>query len=1145
MRADRRPTLIALLPALVMLAALAAPGRAHAAASPGWTIASLAEPTNFSSADSASTPGHPGCIEEGASEPPEHEGVCDRYLLTVRNAGSAASTGTVTISDLLPPQLALANVEATDLSSEASLECTTTPLRCSSEEPLPPGGVLQMTVRVTVAEGTSPPTVLNQASVEGAGAPTVSTSAPSTTANAIDGPPPAFGIQDFSLQTLAPDGTPDLAAGDHPYALTAQLDLNSRFTAERQAGIPFASVQDPRDLVIDLPLGLAADALAATRCPQADIAYGHGKLRCPASSRVGDVLVNLDGSVRSSLAPEPEVSPLYDIQPEPGYPAEFATDLFGQLPVILYARVVPTPAGYRLRIIAPGLLRSSGLSLDGFALAFYGDPAEHDQEGPPQAAMFANPTSCSAEPLTATAYVDSWSTPGEWSEHGDVTGGPNGPASEPLLSSPGWVGGETTVYPQLTGCDALQFNPLVSLTPTTTQADHPSGYAIDVQVPQAPNVWPDRATPDIRDLTVTFPSGTSIDPAAADGLTGCSEAQFAPSSSEKAACPSSSVIGTATITTPLLESPLTGQVFLRASECEGAACEAGAERGRLLGLFIQAQGSGVNIKLEGNVELGTGSPKSLASGLQPGQLRAVFNDNPQLPVGDLQIQLAEGPQAPLANPATCGTATTAFQITPWSSEVPEERRSSFAVDENGEGVACPPTQPFAPSFSSGLSFTNAAGFSPFTLTFSRQDGEQDLSSISLHTPDGVGAILAGVPECPEPQAAAGACPSSSEIGSSNVAIGAGSAPYWLPQPGQPQNPVFLTGPYAGAPFGLAIVVHADAGPFHLGDVVVRAGISVDPITSALTIATGPLPQIIDGIPLRMRSVNVDIDRPGFMFAPTDCTKSTVTAMIASAQGAQAPVSSPFDVGGCQTLPFHPKLTATTAGSGSFAGHGASLAVKIAPPAEGPGSDSPEANLKTVHVQLPRSLPTRLSTLQGACVASLFASNPSACPPSSIVGSATIDARTLPDPLRGPAYLVSHGGAAFPDLVLVLKGDGVTIQLTGKTEIKHGVTYTHFDDLPDSPISAFELNLPEGPQSVLAATRNLCTPTTTTVTRHLTVRSHGHTKRITRKLKEKIIAPLLLPTRLEAQNGAVVSQTTKVGITGCPKPKAKKTRAAKR
>jgi hypothetical protein len=337
------------------------------------------------------------------------------------------------------------------------------------------------------------------------------------------------------------------------------------------------------------------------------------------------------------------------------------------------------------------------------------------------------------------------------------------------------------------------------------------------------------------------------------------------------------------------------------------------------------------------------------------------------------------------------------------------------------------------------------------------------------------------------------------------------------------------------------VVHANAGPFHLGDIVVRAGISVDPITSALTIATAPLPQILDGIPLRMRAVNVSIDRRGFMFASTNCSQQSVTATIASAQGASVPVSSPFDVGGCQNLPFKPKLTATTSGSASFAGHGASLTVRIAAPAEGPAASSPEANLRSVHVRLPAVLPTRLSTLQGACRAAVFAANPSGCPPSATVGSATIRTRTLTDPLHGPAYLVSHGGTAFPDLVLVLKGDHVTIQLTGKTEISHGATYTHFDNLPDSPIAAFELSLPEGPHSVLAATRNLCTPTTLTVTKRVAVRSHGHTRRIARKVKQKLIAPLRLPTRLEAQNGAVLSQTTKVAIAGCPKPGKKRTK----
>lgn len=1136
-------------PAALLVAALlsGSPVPALAASQSGWIVSSVAEPTNFSATDTSSTPGHHGCLAEGVSQPPTEGGICDRYTVTVTNASGEPLNGPITIADTLPSaSLRVANVEMLNLESGPESEqvkgegfaCSASAVACTYERTMPPGDILQMTVRVFVAEGAPTETVENHAVVESEAAVVAATSQPATMPNTIEGSAPAFGLQDFSLQAFGRGGADDSLAGDHPYSLTSTFDLNSVVKPNvDEYPQSFEAVQPLKDLFVELPVGFVADPLVASHCPESSLVGPEDVSGCPPSAQVGEIALNFGGWRTSSIRPSDIESALYDVTPDGGYPAEFGAEVLG-LPLVLYGQVAPSLDGYRMRLIASGILRAPDVPIDGVTLTFFGNPGERDEGGIPQA-LLTNPTACSSQPLTATIYADSWTSPGRWVEHGTVLGGANGPASEPLLSSPGWVSRESVAYPDITECDALQFDPVVAVQPTTTQADEPAGYRVDVQVPQAPNVWPDRATPDLRSATVTFPPGVSISPAAADGLQGCTEAQLAPMSSEPASCPQSSQIGTATISTPLLESPLTGQIFLRTPECQGSACATAAEEGRMFALFVQAEGSGVNVKLKGQLEVGTGSPRSLASGLQLGQLRARFTENAQLPLSDLHLQFDGGAHAPLANPPTCGTATTSFQLTPWSAEVPEERDSSFAVDWAGEGGACPAVQPFNPSFTSGLSDTNAGEFSPFTLTFSRGDREQDLSAITVQTPDGVGAMLAGVPECGEPQAAAGVCPAASEIGSATVAIGAGPQPYWLPQPGQPENPVYLTGPYDGAPFGLAIVVHANAGPFDLGDVVVRARISIDPRTAALSIATGALPQIVDGIPLRMRTVSVDIDRPGFMFAPTDCAGQQVTATISSAQGTAANVSSPFDVGGCQDLPFKPTISASTQGNGSFAGHGASLEVRITAPAEGAGSKSPEANLKTVHVQLPLSLPTRLTTLQHACTAAQFASSPAGCPPSAVVGSATIHTPTLPAALHGPAYLVSHGGAAFPDLVLVLQGDGVTIQLTGKTEIKHEVTYTHFEALPDSPIESFELDLPEGPHSVLAATKDLCKRTkTVTVTEHVIARSHGRTRHLTIKVNEKIPAPLSMPTRIEAQNDAVVSQTTQVAIADCPKSKPK-------
>ena len=283
--------------------------------------------------------------------------------------------------------------------------------------------------------------------------------------------------------------------------------------------------------------------------------------------------------------------------------------------------------------------------------------------------------------------------------------------------------------------------------------------------------------------------------------------------------------------------------------------------------------------------------------------------------------------------------------------------------------------------------------------------------------------------------------------------------------------MYLTGPYKGAPFGLSIVTDAIAGPFNLGLIVVRAQINVDPVTSALTVTSDPLPQIVFGVPLRLKRVTVNIDRPDFMFNPTNCAQQQITAAVSGQQGALAHVQSPFAAGACKTLSFKPAFAVSTNGKTSKA-NGASLDVKLSYPNL---PQSVQANIAKVKVELPKQLPSRLTTLQKACTAQTFDANPAACPQASIIGIARTTTPLLPVPLSGPVYFVSNGGEAFPNLIIVLQGDNVRVNLTGDTFIsKAGITSSTFKAVPDVPVSTFELYLPEGKGSALAANGNLCT-----------------------------------------------------------------------
>jgi hypothetical protein len=528
-------------------------------------------------------------------------------------------------------------------------------------------------------------------------------------------------------------------------------------------------------------------------------------------------------------------------------------------------------------------------------------------------------------------------------------------------------------------------------------------------------------------------------------------------------------------------------MFVGAPECSPCTEEHhDGQSGKLLRLFLQVQDppAGVIVKLHGITSANEST----------GQLTTKFVEQPQQPFELLKVKLKGGPRATLANPQTCGTATTVAQLTPWSAPgtvIPRE--SSFNVE------GCSPSPSFNPSFNAGTigpNATTAGAYSAFSLTFGRNDRERNLSGLQVRMPLGLVGKIAGVAKCGQGEIEAaehntGGCPASSELGTATSLAGPG------PEPFQNVGHAYFTGPYKEAPFGIVVITPAVAGPFNLGNVVVRSAINIDSHTAAVTVTSDPLPQFRDGVQLRLRQVNVNVNRPGFMLNPTSCAPQQVSATLSSdVTGVSAAVASPYELTGCATLPFAPTFTASTDAHPSKA-EGASLNVKITYP------QGAYANIGKSVTELPAALPSRLTTIQKACRDTVFEPNPSACPEGSVVGQATARTPLLTNPLTGPAYLVSHGNAAFPDLEIVLQGEGITLILDGQTDIKGGVTKTTFNTVPDSPVSSFELNLPESPHSALAAVGNLCS------------------------------IPLNLPTILTGQNGAVIKQNTKIAVTGCP------------
>jgi hypothetical protein len=927
-------------------------------------------------------------------------------------------------------------------------------------------------------------------------------------------------------------------AGGHPWGWTTTFE----FATEKEGtGKAVTPTQDPKDIVADLPPGLLGNPNPRV-FPQCPLTVVLAKEKpCPTDTQVGVFRLRNYGGEKESLAP------IVNVTPEKGQSAEFGLENNAKVTFLVTAHVVRVGKTYGLTAASNEI--PSVVELDEAELTFWGVPADPshnpmrglncagvdglkaceyyngvneneyrngnktgEASGLAAVPFLTWPTDCSGGPLTATGRADSWEEAGSVRE-GHYTGYTQA----------------TTTMPGVTGCNLLQFEPTLKVKPDTLLADAPVGVGVNLQVPLVESTEAP-ATPELRDSVVTFPEGMSISPGIVDGIQACDESgpegiNFEGPESEEVGlngelqlapghCPDASTIGEAEAETPLQPEPVKGHVYLARPVCGGPGekecTEQDAAEGKLYQLYLELGGSGALADTGVNLKIRLKTEANPATG----QLTTIAEDNPPFPFSELRIRLNGGPRAGLDNPAVCGPAVTTTDFTPWSepgiTPAPESLSMPGTPDATPSSffdvAGCLDPPPLNPGFVAGTVTPNAGKFSSFTMSLSRQDREQYIKGIQVHTPPGLLGVLSSVPLCGEAQANAGTCSEASKIGTTRAASGAGSHPFEL------EGNVYLTGPYRGEPFGLSIVVHIVAGPFNLGVKVVRARIAVDPETSVLTVATdetGPyaVPQIVFGVPVRLKRVTVNIDRPNFMFNPTNCNAQQVTAKISGNKNAVASVSSPLAVGGCESLAFKPRFKVSTSGHTSRK-NGASLDAKVAYPA---GSMGKEANIARVKVSLPKQLPSRLTTLQKACLAATFDSNPATCPPGSVVGIAKTTTPLLPVQLEGPVYFVSHGGEAFPSLIVVLQGDGVRVDLTGATFInKAGITSSTFKTVPDVPVNTFELYLPQGKYSALAANGKLC-------------KSQG-------KLK--------MPTEFVAQNGAVFKQSTKITVTGCPVAKAK-------
>jgi hypothetical protein len=851
----------------------------------------------------------------------------------------------------------------------------------------------------------------------------------------------AFGLKSFHVsyqqalsttpETVEVLGPPDFQAGSHPYQMTVSEEFNSFIDAE---GTPKPEGL-VKDINIEFPSGVIGNANAVPQCPM--VTFENSTVvedACPADTQVGVVSLQVNNITLTV--------PLSNLAPAAGHAAQFGVVLLA--PEVL-SETVRNTGEYVLDLEQRNInetLPIIGLSTtiwgvpadsrhDPFRGKCLGDPIEKEEtgrslgscpSGAPVEPLLTMPGSC-AKPLTTSITADSWEAPEVPIRQSVTTDGSDGMPSG------------------VSGCEQLEFNPTVTVRPESAAADSPTGVAIEVDMPYS-NAPTTLAEASLREIATTLPVGMSINPAAAAGLAGCTLAQVGLSEEGPPGCSNESQVGSFEVQTPLLSNPLQGAIYI----AQPPSPFVGA-----VGVYLAGEADGVSIKMAGQ----------LSARSTNGQLTFSLDNAPQLPITALKLDLWGGSRAAIANPPACGVFEATAALTPYSA--PDSggsvaRSNSLAIDEACGGQ-------FAPSLRAGTTSSAAGRQSGFAFQLTRTDQQPYLQNIGIALPPGLQANIASVAHCGEGEIAVDMCPATSEVGTVTAADGAGSIPNYL------SGHVYLTGPYGGAPYGIAIVMPAVVGPFDLGTVVVRGEISIDLATSSNTISVEPFPTIVGGVPLRIKSVEMTT-APDLMVNPTSCAAEHITGIVSSRADTSVTLSTPYQAVGCAGLAFTPGLTATAEAPASRR-DGVGLDLAITFPAE------PQASASKLVVELPPQVRGRLSTIQQTCRAQRFAQSPNQCPPSALVGSARVTTKVLPSPLAGPVYLVS-GEGLLPRLVMTVQGDGISEELTGKFVVsKHGVTSAIVEGMPDAPISSIAINLPSGPHSVLGTTTDLCK-------RHLTV-----------------------------------------------------------
>jgi hypothetical protein len=834
-------------------------------------------------------------------------------------------------------------------------------------------------------------------------------------------------------------------AGNH-------ADLVTEFEVASEPQPPYNIIgpkEDIRDVKTDLPLGLVGNPTAAPVCTAAQLVAGeNGKYAiCPIESQIGVAFIQAGAGGVEQFA-------VFNMERPSHLGGLFALNYGGV--IVKFEATARADGGITVKnpqIAQAKAIRRLGLTVWAVPADPMHDPQRWDpfKNGPGipgygvaskqvPVPFMTNPTNCDGAPAVTRGEINSWQNPDAWDQ----------------ASFSSDFEGIPFVWKD---CGRVPFRPTMTAESGTHRAASPTGLDIELKVPQVQDPY-GIATGHVKRTAVVLPEGVAMSPSAVAGLGACSLAQIKLGSMEPAQCPDSSKIGNVEVETPLLEDDVTGEVVLAAQKDNPF--------GSTFAIYLILKGPGVYLKLPGELNVND----------KTGRVRAIFDDLPQLPFDEVNLDFRGGPTAPLVTPDTCGVYTTRTEISSYARpNEPVVGEAPMLIDENCAGKGG-----FNPNLQAGVANPVAGAYSPLTIRLRRQDGEQNIHRLEVTLPEGELAKLQGVTVCPENLAPSGKCPQGSQVGIATTAIGTGAFPLFVPQPGKEPTALYLAGPYKGAPYSLITMVPAQSGPFDFGDIVVRTAIDLNPVTAQVIAKSDPLPQLLEGVPIDYRDVRIEVKKPDFTINPTSCEQRYITSKIYSDAGAVAQPSVPAKVGDCASLNFGPKLSFRLKG-GTNRGDFQALTAVLK-------TGKKESNLSRVSVTLPRAQFLEQSHIGTVCTRVQFAAKK--CPDASIYGKAMAVTPLLDKPLEGPVYLRSSDNL-LPDMVADLRGQ-FDIELAGRIDSENGGIRTTFAKVPDAPVTKFVLKMKGGKKSLLVNSRNLCKSTSRAIVRMLGQNGMRHVER---------------------------------------------------